>query len=43
MSYRERGRKVVRKTRKKTATKLYKSAYTDASVTSLGTYSSTRN
>ena len=26
MSYRERGRKVVRKTRKKTATKLYKSA-----------------
>ena len=43
MSYRERGGKVVRKTRKKTAKKLYKSAYTDASVTSLETYSSTRN
>ena len=43
MSYRERGRKVVRKTRKKTATKLYKSAYTNASVTSFGTCSSTRN
>ena len=43
MSYRERGRKVVRKTRKKTATKLYESAYTNASVTSFGTCSSTRN
>ena len=36
MSYGERGRKVVRKTRKKTVTKLYKSAYTYASVTSFG-------
>ena len=34
---------MVRKTRKKTATKLYKSAYTIASVTSFGTCSSTRN
>ena len=43
MSYKECGRKVVRKTRKKTATKLYKSACTDASVTSFGTCSSIRN
>ena len=43
MSYRLRGGKEVRKTRKKTATKLYKSAYTIASVTSFGTCSSTRN
>ena len=40
MSYGNRGEKVVRKTRKKTATKLYKSAYTNASVTSFGTCSS---
>ena len=43
MSYRLRGRKEVRKTRKKTATKLYKSAYTNASVTSFGTCSSPGN
>ncbi len=43
MSYGNRDRKVVRKTRKKTATKLYKSAYTNASVTSFGTCSSPGN
>ena len=43
MGYKERGRNVVHKTRKQTATKLYKSAYTNASVTSFGTCSSPGN
>ena len=43
MSYAKRGRNVVHKIHKQTATKLYKSAYTDASVTSLETCSSTSN
>lgn len=34
MSYKERGRNVIQKNRKKTATKLYKSVHTDTSVTS---------
>ncbi len=37
------GRNVVHKIHKKTATKLYKSAYTDASVTPSETCSSTSN